>query len=1054
MIKFSRIQVLILILFFISGACGLIYEVAWQRMLGLVFGNTTFATATILASFMGGLALGSFYFGKAADKYKKPLKLYFYLQVGIGIFAILFPFIISGLTNIYINTYQHFHTTYYLFSLLKFVLCFPALLIPAFLMGGTLPVISKFFVRQSKKLAWGVGSLYGSNTLGGVIGCFCAGFFFIVLLGVKETTYAAAAINILIACTVLVLNRFSDSDHLGDNIELEPKEKSREAAKHQVSPAYIFHLVLFVYAMSGFCALAYEVLWTRTLVFFLSSTTYSFTIMLTTFLFGSALGSLFFAKFIDKQKHLLNLLSLIEILIGLFAILSIWLFSKLGDLTSNFWISLGKGWYATVAVYFICSFSIMFIPTVLMGIAFPLVGKIYTNFKRIGRSIGNIYSANSLGCVFGSFAAGFIVIPSIGITKGIILIASLNLILGVILIISNPSTPSKIKWFTIGGVVLIIGASSIIISSLKPLGLYSPWFADLKRGGKILFYKEGIAATVSVHQWPADPFDNKTYKVLEVDGINVAGTHPALRTTQKLQGHLPLLLYKAFSGKDPKNVFILGLGSGESSYAITCHKINKVDCSELVRAEVDAIPYFQEISGNVFSNPKFHLNIGDARNYLLAAQEKYDVIESDSVHPMIDINTYTKEYFQLCEKKLSEKGVFSTWIPLFSLSEQNFKILLKTFQSVFPHLTVWFAPVYKNRHALLIGTKTKLKLDFQLLHQELQNHEIQKSLEEVNLDDIFNLLSCFITDEDKVGKYIDVENTIINTDNRLYLAHYIPKQKLVGEQTVPKILEIMNVLSTPIFNYLTNMGEAEIKIKTALRNCLEARKHVIQGIADDCRDDLENEISEFKKALAINPEDNNAKYLLGLAQSKEYLVQGLRFRRAGIIEQSIQVYEKILEIFPLCAEALYNLGSAYIDRGDYVRAEAVLQRAFNINPQSAQIYNDLGAISMKTGLYDKAESNFKKAIQLDTYYMVPYGNLGRLYYDKGMYKESIEQLKKAIHVDSRYIEGRYILAIIYAERGKYEEAKIQLKKILRIAPGFKQARFALENLKKKILETN
>lgn len=965
------IQVIILILFFLSGACGLIYEVVWQRMLSLVFGNATFATATILACFMSGLALGSFYFGRLVDKYKEPLKLYAYLEAGIGVFAILVPFMISGITAIYISIYQHFHTTFYFFSLLKFALCFVVLLIPTFLMGGTLPVISKLFVREFEKLGRGVGSLYGTNTFGAVVGTFCAGFFFIILFGAKETTYIAAATNILIAGVALGLNKFSFPDDSKNAINLQHKGRKYKGKNigeidHQAYPKHVFHVVLFVYALSGFCALAYEVLWTRVLVFFFSSTTYAFTIMLTTFLFGLALGSLIFGKFIDKMKNLLNLLNLlalIEVLIGLFAIASIWELSKLDGLIGNFYK--GESWYTFVVARYVGAFLIMFIPCLLMGISFPLVCKIYTqNRERLGTYVGNIYSANTIGCVLGAFAAGFIMIPLIGITNSIILIASLNLILGVIILFSNPFMRRRLKQAALAGMAVIIVVSILVIPSEKPLPLYNRVSADIKWGGEIIFYKEGVGATVTVHQF-IDPSDNKVYKMLEVDGVSVAGTTPALRTTQKLQGHLPLLLYESSTGKDPKNVFILGLGTGESSYAITCHNIEKVDCLEIVPAEVDAIPYFKEVNKDILNNPKFCLEIQDARNYLLAAQENYDIIESDAVHPGLNINIFTREYFQLCKERLSENGIFSTWLPLFYLSEPNLKILLKTFQSVFPYVTVWYSPNYHNRHALLIGTETKLKIDFKLLQQKLQNYEIKKSLEEVGLDDIFTLLSCFITDESKISKC--VENSLINTDNRPYLPYYIPKQQLFGRETIPKNLELLNELSMPVFPYLVNMGEAEIEIKTALRNHFEARRYVFQGIAYDFKGDFENEIYEFKKALAINPKDKNTEYLLKLTQDKlkyNYLVQGLKFHEAGSLEQAIQIYKKALEIDPGYAEALYYLAAVYSDRGEYSQAEAALERALKTDPQNAQIYYyALGIVHLKMGKDKEAESDFKKAIQ-------------------------------------------------------------------------------------------
>ena len=1013
-------------------------------MLNLIFGSTTFATATILASFMGGLALGSLFFGRYVDKHKKPLKLYAFLEAGIAIFAILFPLILSALNTLYVSFYGYLHTSFYIFSLIKFAGCFIVLFIPSFLMGGTLPVISKFFVRKHKRLGRGIGSLYGSNTLGGVLGAFSAGFILISMLGINDATYFAAFINILIAVVILVLDRFmvSGESTQGDGTVREDK---KDVAIHQEAySSNISKVILIVYALSGFCALAYEVYWTRTLVFFMSNTTYSFPIMLTTFLFGSALGSLIFAKWIDRRKQLLNLLAVIEILIGVFAIFSIWTFSKIGDFTSQFWVSLGKNWYASIGVYFISSFGIMFVPTFLMGIAFPLVGKIYTDLKRVGRSIGNIYSANTLGSVLGSLSAGFILIPLLGITKGIIVIAILNFLLGIIVWLANPATNQKVKWVVLSGIVLAVVIGGFTISFSKSLGLYSPWFADLKKGGRILFYEEGTSATVTVHQWPPDPFDNKTHKVLEVNGINVAGTYPGLRATQKLQGHVPLLLYKAFSGKTPRNVFILGLGSGESSYSITRHNIKKVDCAELVATEVNALPYFREVNKDILHNPKFNLKIGDARNFLLADNEYYDVIESDSVHPMIDIHTYTKEYYEICKKKLTKNGVFSTWIPLFSLSEQNFIILLKTFQSVFPNFTIWFSPTHKTRHALIIGTKTELKIDFQAFKEELENNEVKKNLEEAGMDDIFFLLSCFIMDDNMLEKYNEV--SIVNTDNNLYLAHNIPKQKAMGEETVSILLEFMNKLSTPVFPYLVNMGEDETTIKRVLEDRLEARKHVIQGIAYDSKNDYSNEISELLQALTVNPADQGTSYMLKLAQSKVSLVQGMSHRNSGDVDKAIQAYQDVLDNFPYAREALYNLGLSYIAKGEFQQAEEVLLRAWEIDPRDAHIFNSLGAVYMNRGMDEKAESHFQQAIQLDSNYLLPHANLGKLYIGRGRHEEALKALKKAVAIDPKNIEGRYLISMIHAQNNEPKKAIKQLKKILKIDPHFEPAQTALKEL--------
>ena len=910
----KRIQTAILVLFFFSGAAGLIYEVVWQRMLTLMFGSTTFATATILATFMGGLALGSLYFGRLVDRYQQPLKLYAYLEAGIGLYAILVPFFISGLTTVYISIYQHLHTTYYILDLLKFILAFLILLVPSFLMGGTLPVISKLFARRFDRLGWAIGSLYGSNTFGAVVGTFTAGFFFIMMLGVKEAAYVAVAVNILIAGAALLLNKVPIPDEASTQPRPPPQTKKRKTGRVAARksdrgeyPRYVFHAVLAVYALSGFCALAYEVLWTRSLVFFLHSTTYAFTIMLTTFLFGMALGSLVFGRFMDRTKNLLNWLALIEVLIGLFAMLSIWGFSRLDGLITTFYQ--GDSWAVHVVARYAGSFLIMFVPTLLMGIAFPLVSKIYTQSQdRLGRYVGDVYSVNTLGSVLGSFAAGFVVIPLIGITGGIVLIASLNLALGAAVLLANPLVRSRLKQVALAGIAVVILVSSLTLPAGKPLTLYSPVFGDVKYGGEVLFYKEGVEATVTVHQLPPDPFDGGIYRLIEVDGVNVAGTHPMLRLTQKLQGHLPLILYKASTGEDARKVFILGLASGESSYSITCHDIESVDCLEIVGTERESVAYFSEVNRDILNNPKFSLTVDDARDYLMATEETYDVIESDTTHPELSINLFTKEYFQLAADKLSENGILSVWLPLYNASEVTFKMLLQTFQSVFPHTTIWYTTNYPTRHALLIGTKAELKLDYQLLQGELENPVIGESLGEVGLNDVFTLLNSFITDETMIKEYVG--DTPVNSDNHPYLAYYMPRQKLRDDQVIPGILEIFDELSLPIDTYLTNMGDAEAEVRATLENHARARDHIMQAIAYDFRADFQNEILELETALAILPGDKNIENSLVLALAKlkySYLIQGARMLQSGRFEQAIQMYRSALQIDPECEPALRAL---------------------------------------------------------------------------------------------------------------------------------------------------
>jgi len=395
----TKIQIVFLIFLFFSGACGLIYEVAWMRMLRIVFGNTTFAVSTILTSFMAGLTLGSYFFGRFADNYRSPLLIYGLQELGIGAFALLCPTLLPFITKLYIPFYQQLNNSFYLFNLVRFLICFALLIIPAFLMGGTLPVMGKLFIKNKTKIGWGTGMLYGSNTFGAVFGCVGAGFFLLSELGVNETTYLAGAVNLMIGGCALFLNKITFR-----KVKEAEREDEEEPGKVPAYSNRVLSILLVVYFLSGYCALAYEVLWTRILVFFLGSTIYAFTIMLATFLCGLSLGSLVFSYFTDRHTFSITTLGILEILIGLLGVVSLLQFGLLHGLIDRL---LGTSWESWVGAVYAGCFFIMFIPTFLMGMTFPLINKIYIRgLKMVGKGVGTLYSLNTLGCIFGSFTAG------------------------------------------------------------------------------------------------------------------------------------------------------------------------------------------------------------------------------------------------------------------------------------------------------------------------------------------------------------------------------------------------------------------------------------------------------------------------------------------------------------------------------------------------------------------------------------------------------------------------------------------------------------------------
>jgi len=971
------------ICFFLSGACGLIYEIVWQRMLHMVFGSSVFATATVLASFMTGLALGSFYFGRKTDALKKPLRLYAYLEIGIGLSALLFPFLLSGATDLYVGIHRLFDTSMVLSVFFKFLLCFVILLIPASLMGGTLPAAIRFVTGNLKMVGSRVGVLYGLNTLGAVVGCVAAGYFLIVSLGAQETTVLAALINCAIGVIILYIGKEAkpvESEARGG--KSLSKKKIKKAPAENL-PSSLLTLMLVTAGVSGFCALAYEVFWTRALIFSIISSIYAFPTMLASFLCGSAIGSLIITKFSERQKSSFIILAFVQVLIGISALITIWEFTAIFSLVKSLAFLRQGNWLSTRLIHFIIAFVIMFIPSMFMGMVVPLISRLYTQrLATIGKSVGYVYAINTIGAVLGSLAAGFLFIPYLGITRGIILTAALNIVMGGVLLFTKFPFRKKsyVRYYVAGTGTVFTIVAVILFSKQIPLMLYSPIYLMRTEAEKVVYYKEGKGATVSVTEHKPDRYNNRKYKFIEVNGVLVAGESRQVRITQKVQGHFPLLLYKATTGRDPRYVFQLGLGTGESAYCISLHNIKRLDCIEIAAAEKDANYLFDDINHGILRNPKFRLTIDDARNFLLTTRTRYDVIENDSVHPGVNITTYTREYFELARDRLTGSGIFSSWIPLFSLSEENLKIMMKTMQEVFPHVMVWYSTNYHNMHALLMGSKKEIVIDYALLIEEMNRLPIKASLSELWLDNPIAVLSSFMIDEKIMREY--AADALVNDDNHMYLPYYITRQKAKGESTVPRILTILKDLSASFVPRIINYEHNLPGLKDNLARGIQIRNYLIDAIIHKYKNNIQQAIDDYNKALVLLPKDTRITYMR----------DEVRFN------------------------ALLDQGYSLMTKGSIRQAKDVIKQAVRIKPDAAFPRMALGSILIRMGLLDEALTELKIAIEQAPDFAAVHLNLALGYYGKGMIRKAREHCKIALDLSPKEENIRRLYSQLFPGR--------------------------------------
>ena len=744
-------------------------------MLILIFGSTTFAISTVLTAFMGGLALGSYLFGRYIDRSRYPVPMYGILETGIGVYALLVPTLFSGLVPLYRWVWQSFHLNFYLFSLMQFFLVSLVLIVPTTLMGATLPILSKYCARKEDRLGLTVGSLYAMNTLGGILGAFFSGFFLLPALGVRRTVFLAAFLNLLIGAIILVVMKKSGKESLGPGpgMKFSPSFFSGEHLS-----SWTLGLVVFAFALSGFASMIYEVTWSRVLAMILDSSTYAFTIMLTTFLTGIALGSFLMSRSIDRLKRPLLAFILIEIAIGTSAFLGLFLFSELPYL----FVVLYRTFSGSLDLIFFSKFclalAVMILPTLFIGALFPLVVKLYTpSLNRVGYSIGKAYSLNTIGCILGSFSAGFIFVPLMGIQNSILLAIGVNIFLAFLLLTASPYPGRALKLPLT--VALAIGTLALSLHvplwnpSLMSSGVYMyvRYVIDLDRrqlldrytqdADPVLFYREGYSSTVSVHRSKSS--DNIYLKVNGKVEASTVGDMP----TQILLGQIPMLLSRSH-----EDVLVVGLGSGVTVGSVGTHPAGRITVAELEPAVVEASRHFSQANGQILEDPRVRVMPYDARNYLLVSPDRYDVIISEPSNPWMAgvSNLFTREFFLLGSQRLKPGGIFCQWLQLYKISPDNLRSILGTFHQVFPHLLVFQV---ENYDLLILGSFEPLSIDVAALQERISQTKVQEDLQRIGIHSPDSLLAHFVLGTLEIPEF--VQQAPFNTDDNARLEFSAPK---------------------------------------------------------------------------------------------------------------------------------------------------------------------------------------------------------------------------------------------------------------------------------------
>ncbi|MFK7852263.1 MAG: fused MFS/spermidine synthase [Akkermansiaceae bacterium] len=715
-------------LVFFSGFAALIYQVLWMKQNGLLFGNSSQAAGVTLASFFAGLAVGSWFFGRKVSRAVNPMRTYFWLEIGIAITALFYFLVLVVFEIIYPPIFQAIGSGFVLL-LVKFLLSLCLVFPPAFFMGGTIPVLGQFMIRDRAIFGKTAALMYGFNTLGAAGGAMLAGFYLPLWLGFNLTCVFAIIVSLGIAGIAWILSRnempavsfetesSSSPSELTENqevpmnrqerrrIEREQKRGKKPVAEESVPEMAVSEsgggkLILIMVFLSGFGVLALEVLWTRMFSQVFENSVYTFAAILVILLLSLAVGAVLSSQ-ISKLKIQSNLVLAVLMILGAAAVVltpSMFLF-----LTDGMQIVTSKGsWTAYMFLIFKTVTLVVAPSAVLLGTIFPYLMKLEERFlKTPGQSLGRLAAGNTVGAVLGALVCGFFLLEWLGIWVSLWSIALLYLVSALLLPLRWDWKGMAVK--VVCSVVLILNLTAMANRDL-PIVSVDPLAAQ----EEVIETWEGSDCMVAVTE-------GQKGLAIKINSHYSLGSTGAFMQ-EKFQADLPLMIYP-----ESESVFFLGIGTGSTAGGALSRQhenIKRVVACELVPEVITAAKKYMtdvrgfDTTGGLFKDPRAKVIVEDGRHYLMATDETFDMINSDLFVPFRSGagSLYTKDHFENAKKRLLPGGVFVQWLPLYQLTENEFSIIAKTMVETFDQVSMW-------RHNFQPGDEVVALIGHQRGHQ-------------------------------------------------------------------------------------------------------------------------------------------------------------------------------------------------------------------------------------------------------------------------------------------------------------------------------------------------
>ncbi|MGE0493208.1 MAG: fused MFS/spermidine synthase [Vulcanimicrobiota bacterium] len=1040
--------------FFFSGATGLIYQVLWTRRLTLTYGHTVLAVSTVLTAFMAGLALGSMAAGRWSDSRSgqvpasRFLAYYGWLEAFVGGWA----FLTLPLLGLVEKGYVALASSGVDGTPLHVACFFGAALVlvpPTTAMGATVPLLTRLLVQQRQDLGRVLSRLYGLNTLGAVLGAGLGGFVLLPVLGLIPSMLLTALVNLLIGYGAVVVSQENTVQGEADDQTATTVGEERFALKGLAVP--------FTFCLAGIASMSYQVGWNRALALSLGSSIYAFSTILVCFLTGLGLGSLVYASLARRGTPRAYHLGVLYLLIAVGGGLTI---PTLGYLPRLFIKALtmlgGESFVGVLTVDVALSFLVLGPPTFLMGLGFPLATAVYAGgLGRLGRSVGDVYSANTLGCIMGAFITGFVIIPQVGAQWSLQIATLIYLGCALLMVLLEPSRvrwPAAVAipflallaWNVPGWSTGVMGAGVAV----HPEAFLDPADKRELRFPDPAVFVDGLSATVTL------TFSSGFFETLSlrVNGKTDASTGSRDERTQYFLGYLPTLFHPA-----PKRVGVIGLGAGFTLQAVAaCPGVEQIICAELEPAVYQVGEYWKPHNGRVLEDPRVEVHLTDGRTFVLGAEQKFDVLISEPSNPWIAGvgNLFTRDFYFRALDRLNPDGIMCQWFNLYAVNTDDIQMVLHSFYDVFPEGQVWQSD---GGDLILLGSRKPFIIDASRIRQYIDaDPEHQREFYEMGVFTPDVLWGFYLCSRDQV--WPRVKDAPLNTDNRPLLEFSAPLSlysrdlwtrnyrfiESLAQGSLPPGIE-----ATPERLAKAAMAEAQLfNVPRALATLNELNEDlddvlVARGLCNEQRTDVPK-VEALQMARVC--------YRDVLKRSPGHPLAAAMW---GELEYSQGNFAKAVDLFRV---ALYRplpgsehrlwmrVGECYYRLGQASESVGAFRAAFEADPQDALALAFLGQGHLNLGQHEAGRRVIDKALEINPYQ--PFAILGDAFAH-----HQAGDLQAAIRSQQRFLElvpdtpREWLrLAKFQREAGDVSGARASLERLLELEPNNSEARKALDGL--------